>query len=100
MADDAGNKTNLYFDFTTLLRSVRDPSVTAQDFLLVATTVYALDKLVPRSKARDQWSRSFEVTIPVEDPAAWKKVTGIANDCLSFLSGDDWNVQYTKRTRS
>src|SRR4051812_8594308 len=78
LADDAGNKANLYLDFSTLLRSVRDPSVPAQDFLLLATAVYSLDKLVPRKIAGDLWTRSFDVTVPVEDPAAWKKAAGIA----------------------
>ena len=97
LAGSEGLASDLYFDFTTLLRSVKDPSDVSQDFLLVATTVYALDKLVPRSGSSDGWSRSFEVTIPVADAAAWNRVSGIANECLSFLSGDEWTVKYTKR---
>lgn len=92
-----GLQSALYLDFTELLRSVREPSKSAQDFLLVAATVYALDKLVSRSKATDRWTRNFDVTIPVVDPETWNRQSSVANECLSFLSGDVWSLQFTPR---
>src|SRR5690349_14990167 len=80
--------SDLYFDFSTLLRAVRQPSETALDFLLVAASVYALDKLVSRSEASDGWQRSFEVTIPVRNATRWSENGPIGKECLDFLSGD------------
>src|SRR5207253_205701 len=67
----------------------------ALDFLLLAATVYALDKLVDRTTAADCWTRDFNVTIPVSDPAAWKKVGGHLAECTSFLTGDVWTWHFS-----
>lgn len=92
-----GLKSVLYIDFTELLQKVRIPPDNAQDFLLVATTIYALDKLVARSKALDHWTREFDVTIPVVNSEMWNGCASIINECLSFLSGDIWNFQFITR---
>jgi hypothetical protein len=88
---------DLYFDFSALLRAVPQPSETALDFLLVAASVYALDKLVARSEASDGWQRSFEVAIPVRNANRWAANSAIANECLSFLSGDSWKLSFVER---
>lgn len=93
-----GLKSALYLDFTELLQRVRIPPDNAQDFLLVAATIYALDKLISRSKALDYWTRDFDVTIPVIDPEMWNCCSSVINRCLSFLSGDSWNLQFTTRS--
>lgn len=90
--------SDLYFDFSSLLRAVPQPSEAALDFLLVAATVYALDKLVPRSDARDGWQRSFEVTIPVRNAKRWMANSTTAHRCLSFLSGDSWKLSFEERS--
>src|SRR5438132_6464010 len=92
--------TQLYVDFTTLFRRIRQPSEAALDFLLVASVVYALDKLVSRSSAIDLWSRSFEVAVPVREPRKWNRLTSTVNDCLGFLTGDEWNVTFSERQHS
>jgi hypothetical protein len=97
LADSNGLSSSLYMDFTTMLRSVRTISDASQDFLLVASTAYALDKLVPRSTAPDGWTRAFEVCIPVTNHKDWKKIAGTANECLSFLSGDNWKLEFVER---
>jgi 7-cyano-7-deazaguanine synthase in queuosine biosynthesis len=89
--------TQLYFDFTTLLRRVKPPSEAALDLLFVGGIVYALDKLMPRSLADDAWSRLFEVEIPVREPNKWNHVRLTVNDCLGFLTGDDWRVSFIER---
>jgi hypothetical protein len=90
--------SDLYFDFSSLVRAVRQPSETALDFLLVAATVYAIDKLVSRSEASDGWQRSFEVTIPVRNATRWSENSPIVNECLDFLSGDRWKLSFVERT--
>lgn len=100
LASQDGFASQLYIDFTTLLRRVRPPGETALDFLLVGAIVYALDKLVPRTLAGDYWSRCLAVTIPVREPDKWNALTPIVNDCLSFLSGDEWQVSFRQSERS
>lgn len=85
---DGTELSDLYFDFSSLLRAVPQPSETALDFLLVAATVYTLDKLVSRSDSKDGWQRSFDVEVPVRNADRWTANSEIANQCLSFLSGD------------
>ncbi len=90
--------SDLYFDFTALLKAVRQPSDTALDLLLVAASVYSLDKLTARSSSTDGWGRHFDVTIPVANPATWKETADTINECVSFLSGDKWRMRFTDRS--
>ena len=90
--------SELYFDFSSLLKAVPQPSDRALDFLLVAASVYSLDKLLPRSESHDGWKRTFEVTVPVKDSKKWSRISGTINECLSFLSGDKWQTKFTERT--
>lgn len=98
LVSDAAPLSELYIDFSTLLKSVRQPSETTLDFLLTAATIYSLDKLISRSDSRDGWQRTFEVTIPVKDASKWAATSSIANECLSFLSGDIWRLTFEERT--
>lgn len=95
---DGTELSDLYFDFSSLLRAVPHPSETALDFLLVAATVYTLDKLVSRSDSKDGWQRSFEVDIPVKNANRWSANSEAANRCLSFLSGDSWKLSFEERS--
>jgi hypothetical protein len=100
LVSDGSTLSELYFDFTTLLKAVRQPTDPSLDFLLVASSVYAMDKLIPRSTARDGWQRSFDVTVPVKDATVWSANADTICQCLSFLSGDNWRMSFTERTRS
>lgn len=95
---DGNVLSDLYFDFSKLLRAVPHPSETALDFLLVAATVYALDKLIPRTDSQDGWRRSFEVEVPVRNATRWTANSEVANKCLSFLSGDSWKLSFGERS--
>lgn len=64
------------------------------DLLLVASIVYVIDKCVRRSESEDQWTRDFEVRIPVNDPKSWNRVASALNNALSFLSGDIWSISF------
>ena len=96
---DGSEVSQLYCDFTKLLKAVRHPTDVSLDFLLVAATVYSLDKLAERSKSRNGWEREFTVSIPVKNSALWTKAKRKIDDCLSFLSGDNWNITFSERTR-
>ena len=72
--DVNGESAILYIDFTTILRRASQPSAKAQDFLLVAAVVYALDKVLLRKPTDDRWTRSFEVEILVKESEHWTRL--------------------------
>lgn len=100
LSGPANHSTQLYIDFTTLLDRVRTPSETALDFLLTASMVYALDKLVLRSSGDDGWSRSYQAAIPVHQAKKWNRLKSTVNSCLEFLTGDEWRVSFVQRRHS
>jgi hypothetical protein len=70
------------------------PNPLAVDFLLLAATIYSLDKLVLRKKSADSWTRDFSLQLPVSNVEAWNSVKRDLDTCLSFLTGDFWEVQF------
>lgn len=92
--------SELYFDFSSMLKVVRQPSETSLDLLLVAATVYSLDRLVSRKQSRDGWQRSFEVAVPVTNASRWSAASDTIEECVRFLSGDDWRMRFFERTCS
>jgi 7-cyano-7-deazaguanine synthase in queuosine biosynthesis len=75
------------------------PDSIVTDFLFIASTVYAVDKLIDRAKAGDGWTRQFEVEIPVISPAVWQYASSELNDCVSFLTGDRWKFEFSQLSR-
>ena len=80
------------FAFPTL------PGEVAVDFFLIASTVYTIDKLINRSQAEDNWTREFNVTVPVSSLKSWQQATAALNDCVSFLTGDRWRFEFVQRS--
>ncbi len=72
----------------------------AEDFFLIATTIYSLDKAVLRSKTVDKWTRTIEVTIPVQEQQRWAGVAEQLAHCVGFLTGDRWNFTFVARSTS
>ena len=72
------------------------PAVNA-DLLLVASVVYALDKLVVRDTAADAWTRTFDVRIPVAEFDRWKAARETLESCVSYLTGDSWRFRFARR---
>lgn len=70
------------------------PRPVAADFLLLSATVYSVDKLVPRKTAVDGWTRELQLELPVSDTEVWGAVKDELNSCLSFLTGDLWDVSF------
>ena len=75
------------------------PDNIAADFLLIASTVYTLDKLVNRTAAEDGWTRRFDIAIPVSSPDVWRLASNELNECVSFLTGDRWNIEFLQLSR-
>lgn len=72
----------------------------ATDFLLLASTVYSLDKLILRKDAVDCWTRNIPVVLPVSDVDAWSGVKDELDTCLSFLTGDLWDITFNAQKAS
>jgi len=70
-------------------------SAIALDFLFIASVVYAIDKLIARNRARDNWTRRLELKIPISDTKRWPGVKSQLETCLSFLTGDDWRIHFS-----
>lgn len=93
---DGSRLAGLDIEFKSLAR-VGFRKKVALDLLLLAASVYAIDKRVPRSSATDAWTREIRLTLPVSDPAVWEGVRPELEACLSFLSGDRWQLAFVPR---
>jgi 7-cyano-7-deazaguanine synthase in queuosine biosynthesis len=70
-------------------------SAGARDLVDLAATVYIADE----SEARpDEWSRSFECVIPVQDPAVWSGAAETLRQTLRKLSGDSFAFDWPARS--
>ncbi|MFY8258599.1 Qat anti-phage system QueC-like protein QatC [Clostridium perfringens] len=67
------------------------------DFLYLSLFVFGIDRLVYREAANDSWSRDFQVYIPVLNLEIWNENKKLVEEMLSFLSGDNWNIEFRKR---
>ena len=95
---EAFNVANvLDLDFSALHDRCKIPDPVILDFLLLASVVYGIDKLVSRKETDDRWTRALELCLPVSNPDRWSTVTSDLKTCLSFLTGDVWSVDFTKR---
>ena len=65
-----------------------------EDLIIIALSVYAIDKRIPRRVFNDGWTRYIEVNIPVLDLEKWNKVKYDLEKTLGFLSGDVWKFNF------
>ena len=73
------------------------PSVVAGDLFLLGGAVFCADKLARRAEAADLWTRDLELRIPVSDVDLWTAASDCLHEALSFLSGDQWKVDFVER---
>ena len=64
------------------------------EFFYFTLIVYAIDRMASRVEAIDNWTRSFDVTIPVRSPDCWNQASTLISDAVSFLTGDNWKVSF------
>jgi hypothetical protein len=79
------------------LAPLRQSNPRATDFLLLAGAIYSLDKLILRTEAGDAWTRDFTLILPVSDVNLWETVKSDLNSCLSFLTGDNWEIDFVEQ---
>jgi hypothetical protein len=69
----------------------------AYDALLVAAAVEFAD--ITNKRPLHSWSRTFDLRIPVHDPARWNSpnVSTSLREALDFLTGDRWTISFHAR---
>lgn len=77
-----------------LLKVSRTVPDLAQDFLCIASCIYAADKAIARDNVDDKWTRHLAIEIPVEHVAAWNAVAESLSECVGFLTGDRWEISF------
>ena len=65
-----------------------------EDLYLLSLVVFAVDKRIPRSLFSDSWTRTMYVNVPVINIAIWNDVRHEVNQMLSYLSGDEWYLEF------
>lgn len=80
------------------VRGTIDP--VALDFVLFALVVYGCDRASSRTQSSDQWTRQFALTMPVSAPDAWNAAADIAQDLVSFLTGDEWRIRFVSQQQA
>lgn len=92
----AAQPTDVVLDVNAaaLLKVSRAVPDLAQDFLCIASCIYAADKALPRDGAEDKWTRHLAIEIPVEHIKTWASVSNELSACVGFLTGDRWEISF------
>ena len=86
----------LDLDFSVLHDRCNIPDSIIFDLLFFASVVYSVDKLISREKTDDRWTRTMELCLPVSNHEKWITVAEDIEICLTFLTGDNWKIRFTK----
>ncbi|WP_431848701.1 Qat anti-phage system QueC-like protein QatC [Allosphingosinicella sp.] len=76
------------------LRGRYEAAPRAWDFLSIALSVITADLAEWRAESADNWTREFELTIAVADPAFWRTQAAALEAALKFLSTDRWRLTF------
>lgn len=88
----------LNINYVNLCEFTNQKSGIAFDIFLLGCYVYGIDILLPRKDfSENGWLREIEVEFPVESPEIFEKGKIELEQLLSFLTGDNWSISFTKR---
>lgn len=76
------------------LLGVQETTPICEDLFIIALSVFAADKRIPRNKAPDGWTRTLHLNIPVLREEQWNSVSDDLEKTLSYLSGDIWKFSF------
>lgn len=96
-SDDGDYLFNVFCELNDLYKLENTPSPIAQDLFLLGAVVYGLDRFFARKEFEDAWTRSFSFDLPVSNPGKWAETSTLLEQALSFLTGDDWKINFMKR---
>lgn len=66
------------------------------DLYRLASSVFIADKTILRGKSYDGWTRDISLFLPVSDIGLWEKNNNLITKLLRFLTGDHWQLIFTK----
>lgn len=75
-------------------RASLNPSSLAVDLVNFAIAIYTADLKIARSLSEDRWTRDLVVHLPVVNLDAWTGSRELAQEMLSFLTGDRWDIRF------
>ena len=87
---------------STLTHPAPFPPEWAQDLWDVIIGAYLADRLAPRKKADDRWTRHISLALPVTDLSRWTdECRTLLSDLLQTATGDRWQLEFRqwRRTR-
>ncbi|MHC1682898.1 MAG: Qat anti-phage system QueC-like protein QatC [Clostridiaceae bacterium] len=96
--NNKNNKSNVKTDLEKLWRRfgvATIPNIN-EDLIIIALSIFAIDKRIPRKIFNDSWTRELEISIPVLEIDRWLKVKRDLEKTLGFLSGDIWRINFRK----
>ncbi|MED3351100.1 hypothetical protein P4388_21120 [Bacillus thuringiensis] len=91
-------ESNIKVDVENLWRRFGEESINdiSEDLLIIAMSVFAVDKRISRNLFKDNWTREVVLDIPVLELEKWNIVKQELEAVLSFLSGDRWKFNFRK----
>ena len=74
-------------------------NATAHDACVIGAAVQFCDHTKRRRSTG--WGRDIALRVPVHDPDHWRStsVSGALHDALSFLTGDQWRIDFVRRKK-
>lgn len=96
--NNKNNKSNIKTDLENLWRrfGVKTISSINEDLIIIALSVFGIDKRIPRKVFSDSWTREVEVNIPVLEIEKWNSVKCEIENIIGFLTGDKWSFIFRK----
>lgn len=67
------------------------------DIFYISLIVYGIDRIIPREKGNDCWSRDLKIYLPVLNIEKWNDNKILLEEMLNFLSGDNWEFEFRER---
>lgn len=78
----------------TIRRRKFSPPPRAWDFLSIALSCFAADLAGHRKRSPDGWTRTFDLSIAVNDPAFWTAQKSTLESMMGFLTTDIWTFEF------
>lgn len=95
--DGTPRRVKLNIDFQPLYDFKINTKSIGFDFFFISSVVYGIDNLLERYEySIDAWAREIEVHFPVYNLDAWESVEEDLQETLCFLTGDHWQIAFTK----
>src|ERR1017187_7716726 len=92
LLDWFGNADGSTIQYRGSLRSRLAVPAAALDLLNIAAAVYCVDRIEERPGT---WTRTVHLKLPVQQLDLWNAVSADFADAVSFLSGDNWHMQFS-----